>query len=98
MKRPALATTLEIEEWSHAHPAWTVTDNRLILSVAVPYRVAGALAAATVPLADEIDHHPILTIGYNSLHVELWTHDKGGITALDFRLANFIDEFVASRR
>ena len=98
MKRPSLATALEISEWVGQHPAWVVADNRLVLSVSVPYRVSGALAVATVPLADEIDHHPIMTIGYNSLHVELWTHDKGGITALDFRLASFIDEFVASRR
>lgn len=98
MKRPRLATAIEIEEWCREHPSWTASNNRLSLSIAVPYRLSGALAAATVPLADEIDHHPIVTIGYNSLEVELWTHDKGGITALDFRLATFIDEFLAARR
>jgi 4a-hydroxytetrahydrobiopterin dehydratase len=56
------------------------------------------LAAASVALADEIDHHPIMTIGFNSLRIEMWTHDKGGITELDFQLATFMDEFLATRR
>jgi pterin-4a-carbinolamine dehydratase len=68
------------------------------MECSAPYRVSGALAAASVALADEIDHHPIMTIGFNSLRIEMWTHDKGGITELDFRLATFMDEFLATHR
>ncbi|MEI6736146.1 MAG: 4a-hydroxytetrahydrobiopterin dehydratase [Actinomycetes bacterium] len=98
MTRPQLASPEELENWLLAHPGWRVLDGHLLLERSVPFRVAGALAAASVALADEIDHHPIMTIGFDSLRIEMWTHDKGGITELDFRLATFIDEFLATRR
>ena len=98
MTRPQLASSEEVKDWILAHPAWSLVDGHLLLESSVSYRVSGALAAASVALADEIDHHPIMTIGFNSLRIELWTHDKSGITELDFRLATFMDEFLATHR
>lgn len=98
MTRPQLASSEELGNWLLAHPEWQLLDGHLLLERSVPYRVSGALAAASVALADEIDHHPILTIGFNSLRIEMWTHDQGGITELDFQLASFMDEFLATRR
>jgi 4a-hydroxytetrahydrobiopterin dehydratase len=96
--RPQLASLEELENWLLVHPEWQLLNGHLLLERSLPYRVSGALAAASVALADEIDHHPIMTIGFNALRIEMWTHDKGGITALDFQLATFIDEFLATRR
>ena len=98
MTRPQLTSSDELEQWLGTHPAWRLVNSHLLLECSVPDRVSGALAAASVALADEIDHHPIMTIGFNSLRIEMWTHDKGGITELDFRLATFMDEFLATRR
>ena len=98
MTRPPLASSEELDAWLLAHPEWKLVAGHLLLERAVPYRVSGALAAASVALADEIDHHPIMTIGFNSLRIEMWTHDRGGITDLDVRLATFMDEFLATRR
>jgi 4a-hydroxytetrahydrobiopterin dehydratase len=96
--RPQLASTESVELWLLEHPQWRLANGRLLLELPVPYRLSGALVAASVALADEIDHHPIITIGFNDLRIELWTHDKGGITELDFRLAAFMDEFLKTRR
>jgi len=96
--RPQLASAEELDHWLLTHPKWKLVAGHLLLECSVPYRVSGALAAASVALADEIDHHPIMTIGFNSLRIEMWTHDKGGITELDFQLATFMDEFLATRR
>jgi len=98
VSRPQLASSEELNAWLDAHPLWRVASGHLLLEHSAPYRVSGALAAASVALADEIDHHPIMIIGFNSLRIELWTHDKGGITALDFQLASFMDEFLATHR
>ncbi|MEQ1874967.1 MAG: 4a-hydroxytetrahydrobiopterin dehydratase [Ilumatobacteraceae bacterium] len=38
--------------------------------------------------ADALDHHPNWSNVYNRVTVELWTHDLGGISALDFELAH----------
>ena len=40
---------------------------------------------------EEMDHHPKWTNVYNRLEIELFTHDKDGLTAKDFDLATFMD-------
>ena len=39
----------------------------------------------------DLNHHPKWTNVYNRIDVELFTHDIGGLSRLDFELANFID-------
>ncbi|MCH8992880.1 MAG: 4a-hydroxytetrahydrobiopterin dehydratase, partial [Acidobacteria bacterium] len=41
-------------------------------------------------LADELNHHPDLFIGYQRVRVALSTHDAGGLTAYDFEMARRI--------
>jgi pterin-4a-carbinolamine dehydratase len=50
---------------------------------------------AQAALATSLDHHATLTLGYDTLRVELWTHDRGAITELDVRFATAFDELVA---
>jgi 4a-hydroxytetrahydrobiopterin dehydratase len=38
-------------------------------------------------LADQMDHHPDITIGYQKVKVSINTHDVDGISELDFVLA-----------
>ena len=42
--------------------------------------------------AERLDHHPQWSNVYNRVSVSLWTHDRGGITDLDVRLARFMDD------
>lgn len=44
--------------------------------------------------ADKFDHHPNWSNVYNSVNVELWTHDVNGLTDRDFSLAEFIDSIT----
>ena len=41
---------------------------------------------------EEMDHHPKWTNVYNRLEIELFTHDKDGLTMKDFDLASFMDQ------
>ena len=43
------------------------------------------------PPAEEMNHHPDLTISWNKVGVALSTHSAGGITEDDFELAARID-------
>lgn len=42
-------------------------------------------------MAEKMDHHPEWFNVYNRVDVTLSTHDAGGITELDFKLAEFMD-------
>ena len=55
-----------------------------------------AFAAMThIAMECEVEnHHPEWSNVYNRLHIRFSTHDAGGITALDFRLARVVEEIV----
>lgn len=42
-------------------------------------------------LAERQNHHPDIAIHYNEVTLSLWSHDAGGVTERDFRLAAAID-------
>jgi 4a-hydroxytetrahydrobiopterin dehydratase len=50
---------------------------------------------AQVALAERLDHHPVVTLGYRKVRFELWTHDQGGLTQLDLEYAEGLDELLA---
>ena len=41
--------------------------------------------------AEWLNHHPKIINVYNSVTIELWTHDQNSVTNLDFKLADEID-------
>lgn len=41
--------------------------------------------------AEEMQHHPDVCISYNSVVCMVTTHDKGGLTEADFKLAGKIE-------
>jgi 4a-hydroxytetrahydrobiopterin dehydratase len=42
-------------------------------------------------IAEQMDHHPDVTINYRRITFALSTHDQGGITEKDFKLAESIE-------
>ena len=45
-------------------------------------------------LAESMNHHPDVAINYNKVRLSLTTHDEGGLTGKDFRLARKINRLV----
>ena len=45
-------------------------------------------------LSEKMDHHPDWQNTYNKVTIELTTHDKGGITTNDIKLAESIDKLI----
>jgi 4a-hydroxytetrahydrobiopterin dehydratase len=43
------------------------------------------------PVAEEMNHHPDLSISWNKVEVSISTHSEGGLTENDFELASRID-------
>jgi 4a-hydroxytetrahydrobiopterin dehydratase len=44
-----------------------------------------------VPVANEMNHHPDVSISWETVTVMITTHSEGGLTAADFELAERID-------
>ncbi len=95
----AKATVLSqelLEEHLKDVPLWRYEETSIIRDI--PFQnFVGAIGAvnAIAILAEVADHHPdLLVYGWNKLRITLSTHDKGGLTELDFALAKKIDTLV----
>ncbi len=44
--------------------------------------------------AEKINHHPDWKNSYNKVTISLSSHDAGGLTELDFKLARTIDKIL----
>jgi 4a-hydroxytetrahydrobiopterin dehydratase len=75
--------------------SWTERDGCLIREWRTPdFLTAHALVNAMVGPAEALGHHPDITFGWGYVRVVLTTHDAGGLTELDRRLAGAIDEVL----
>src|SRR5689334_2427087 len=45
-------------------------------------------------IAERLEHHPDIHIRWTTITLKIQTHDEGGITALDFKLASEIEKFL----
>src|SRR5579875_263413 len=48
--------------------------------------------------AEKLNHHPEWFNVYNKVRIDLVTHDVGGLSNYDFKLANTINDIYRSRR
>lgn len=73
-------------------PGWDVegkclTQTRTFMGFAEAMRFVNDVAG----LAERMDHHPDMDIRYNRVKLTLTTHDAGGITDRDVRLASLLN-------
>jgi 4a-hydroxytetrahydrobiopterin dehydratase len=90
-----LLTASEIDEMLITVPDWhlvgkdierTLTFADFPIAIAFVDRVAGA--------AEKANHHPDIDIRWNKVRLALSSHDAGGLTGRDFKLAGIIDSLV----
>ena len=76
--------------------AWELKDGKLHIALKFKdFVTAFAFMTAAAIHAEKLNHHPEWKNVYNRVEIDLTTHDAGGITALDFKLAELM---VASAR
>lgn len=74
-------------------PGWSLADGKLHRTLTFPdFRVAFGFMASVATAAEAMNHHPEWRNVYRTVEVWLTTHDAGGITPLDVRLAREIDK------
>ena len=76
-------------------PAWKLEAGKLHREYKFPDFVAafGFMAGAAL-VAQAMDHHPEWFNVWNTVRVDLATHDAGGVTVLDFKLARSMEELA----
>lgn len=60
------------------------------------FNAAFGFMARVALMAEKMDHHPEWSNVYDRVSILLTTHDVGGVTELDLKLARFIDEAATS--
>lgn len=75
---------------------WKEENNRLNRTFKFNnFSEAFAFMTRVALLAEKMNHHPTWTNTWNTVHIELCTHDAGNtVTALDRQLAAAIDELL----
>lgn len=62
----------------------------------VDFATASEFASRVAKVADELNHHPEIRLGYGSVAFELSSHDAGGVTERDLELAARIQAIADS--
>ena len=74
---------------------WEHKDNGIEKSFEFKNFKEAFSAMTHIAMECEVEnHHPEWSNVYNRLHIRFSTHDAGGLTALDFRLARVVEEIV----
>ena len=81
-------------------PAWRPAGGRDAIVRSLKFRTfaeAFGFMAEIALVAEKMDHHPEWSNVYNRVEVLLATHESGGVTERDVRLAEAIDKAAAKR-
>jgi 4a-hydroxytetrahydrobiopterin dehydratase len=80
-----------------AQAPWRLQENALEVEwVFKDFAQAMAFMNAVAEVAERMNHHPEWSNVYNRVKVRLTTHDAGGLTHLDFDLAQAMDTLAIS--
>ena len=85
----------EIAEALSKLTEWRLRDGKLHREYAFADFVAAfAFMSGAALVAQAMDHHPEWSNVWNQVRVDLTTHDAGGITALDLKLAQSMEDLA----
>ena len=87
----------QLDYFIEKNPSWMI-DNK---SIKKEFKFdnfinAFGFMSKVALLSEKMDHHPTWHNTYNKVKIELTTHDKGGITTNDIKLAESIDKLINS--
>ena len=85
----------EVQAWLRKNPGWALEGGMIRRTFAFKDFVeAMAFVNKVADAANAADHHPDIDIRYSKVTLRLSTHSEGGLTDLDFEVAEKIDTLV----
>jgi 4a-hydroxytetrahydrobiopterin dehydratase len=95
--RPTRYTDQEIQANLKEISNWQLLDNSISKDFTFKnFSAAFAFLTQIAMAAEKLNHHPEIKNVYNKVSIQLNTHDVGGLTELDFKLAKQIDKLLAN--
>jgi 4a-hydroxytetrahydrobiopterin dehydratase len=93
MQRPNLLDNDSIKISLNNLFDWNLDANKIVKEIVCSnFATAIGFTNSIAVFAETLDHHPdILLYGWNKIRISITTHDMGGLTELDFKLAEKID-------
>ena len=80
-----------------ALPGWNLSGKAIERTFKFPDFVAAmAFVNRIAGTAEEANHHPDIAIHYNQVTLSLWSHDSGGVTKRDLKMAGTINEIAGN--
>ena len=93
------STDRELAGFLDRHPEWCVNGTTLQRSFQLgSFERAIEFMRACQATIDRLDHHPVWSNRYATVHVELSTHSIGAISPLDLELAAMMDRIATDPR
>ena len=90
--RDRVLTPEEVAERLATVPDWQMVDGHLHRELTfVNFTEAWAFMNRVAPIAEQLDHHPNWSNVWNSVVIDITSHDSGGPTERCFALAKGID-------
>jgi 4a-hydroxytetrahydrobiopterin dehydratase len=82
----------EIADRLRSLRGWEIKEGKLTRAFTFDdFMGAVGFVNRIAPVAESQGHHPDLLVSWGRVVVELTSHDAGGLTAKDFKLASVID-------
>ena len=87
----------EVQAALKSLPGWGVESGAIVKTFKFSRFADGiAFVQRVAKAADAMDHHPDIDIRYTKIRVALSTHDAGGITGMDTKLAGQIESLTGA--
>ena len=91
----AVLTDSEIQTALGSLPGWQKNGTAIQRSFEFPdFKAAMQFVNKIADAAEQANHHPDIDIRYNKVIMALVSHDSGGVTPRDVRMAGKINEIA----
>lgn len=94
MAKHALLTEAELEEGLKGLKGWSVEEDKwMVKKYLFPgFPEAIAFVNKVAAIAEQMNHHPFISIDYRKVTLRITTWNSGGLTALDINSAKAYDQ------
>ncbi len=89
----AVLTETEIRKSLETLKGWSLAGKTIERQLEFPdFKTAMKFVNAVAEAAEAANHHPDITINYNKVRFVLTSHDSGGVTQRDIKMAGKINQ------